>query len=110
MFDCMEKRYVGFAEDPAGFFYIYLDGTRRNIVVEHYEGVVKDVIGGRRTVSGKMSRIFKGANAEGLYRTIVGNGLVTLLDHSAYLGYELGKAETALKNNVKYEQDKPLKV
>jgi tetrahydromethanopterin S-methyltransferase subunit A len=106
----MDKRYVGFAEDPAGFFYIYLDGTRRNIVVEHYMSVVKEVEGSRRTVSGKMNRVFKGANAEILYRTIVGNGLVTLLDHAAYLGYELGKAETALKNNVKYEQDKPLKI
>jgi tetrahydromethanopterin S-methyltransferase subunit A len=106
----MDKRYVGFTEDPAGFFYIYLDGTRRNIVVEHYESVMKEVEGRNRTVSGKLGRVFKGANAESLYRTIVGNGLVTLLDHAAYLGYELGKAETALKNNVKYDQDKPIKV
>ena len=108
--DRMEKRYVGFAEDPAGFFYIYLDGTRRNIVVEHYVGVVKEVDGRARTVTGKINRVFKGANADMLYRTIVGNGLVTLLDHAAYLGYELGKAETALKNNVKYEQDKPIRI
>jgi len=106
----MEKSYTPFAEDPAGFFYIYLDGARRNIAVEHYESVLKQADGKRRTVSGKISRVFKGANAETLYRTIIGNGLVTLPDHAAYLGYELGKAETALKNNVKYVQDKPLKV
>jgi tetrahydromethanopterin S-methyltransferase subunit A len=106
----IEKRYVPFAEDPVGFFYIYLDGTRRNIVVEHYESVRKEVDDARRTVSGRLNKVFKGSNAETLYRTIVGNNLVSQLDHAAYLGYELGKAETALKCNVKYEQDKPLKV
>jgi tetrahydromethanopterin S-methyltransferase subunit A len=106
----MEKHYSGFTEDPAGFFYIYLDDARRNIVVEHYANVVKESGGRSRTVSGKINRVFRGANAEILYRTIIGNGLVNLPDHAAYLGYELGKAETALKNNVKYEQDKPVRV
>jgi tetrahydromethanopterin S-methyltransferase subunit A len=106
----MDKRFAGYTEDPSGFFYIYLDGTRRNIVVEHYDSVLKDVDGSRRTVSGKLGKVFKGANAETLYRTIIGNGLITQLDHAAYLGYELGKAECALKSNVKYEQDKSVKV
>jgi tetrahydromethanopterin S-methyltransferase subunit A len=105
----MDKRYVGFTEDPAGFFYIYLDTASRNIIVEHYQNVVKDVEDGRRIVSGKVNKVFKGNNAENLYRTILGNNLISLMDHAAYIGYELGKAETALKNNVKYEQDKPLK-
>jgi tetrahydromethanopterin S-methyltransferase subunit A len=106
----MDKRYTGFEEDPAGFFYIYLDDTRRTIVVEHYDNVAKEAADGRRTVSGKINRVFKGTNAESIYRTIIGNNLITLMDHAAYVGYELGKAETALKNNVRYEQDKPLKV
>ncbi len=105
----MNTHYSDFKEDPSGFFYIYLDGARRNIVVEHYVNVVKDVGTRRRTVSGKLNKVFKGNNAETLYRTILGNSLVGRLDHAAYLGYELGKAETALKNNVKYEQDRPLK-
>jgi tetrahydromethanopterin S-methyltransferase subunit A len=106
----MDKSYVQFQEDPSGFFYIYLDPTRRHIVVEHYEGVVKDAPGGKRTVSGKISRVFKGASAEMLYRTIIGANLISRLDHAAYVGAELGKAETALKCNVRYDQDKPLRI
>jgi hypothetical protein len=30
--------------------------------------------------------------------------------HLGYVGYEIGKAETALKNRVPYRQDKPLSV
>jgi tetrahydromethanopterin S-methyltransferase subunit A len=106
----LDKRFIGFSEDPAGFFYIYLDEATRNIIVEHYQNVIKEVEGNRRTVSGKVNKVFRGNNAETLYRTILGNNLVSLMDHAAYLGYELGKAETALKNGVKYEQDKPLRV
>jgi len=106
----VDKRYVEFDEDPAGFFYIYIDDARRNIVVEHYLNVEKVAAGRRRTVSGKINRIFKGTNAETIYRTILGNVPPTRMDHAVYLGVELGKAETALKNNVRYEQDKPLRV
>ncbi|MBD3387880.1 MAG: DUF4346 domain-containing protein [Candidatus Altiarchaeales archaeon] len=106
----MDRKYMDFKEDSGGFFYIYLDGARRNIVVEHYVNVVKDVGTRRRTVSGKLNKVFKGTNAETLYRTILGNSLITRIDHAAYLGYELGKAETALKNRVKYEQDRPVKL
>jgi tetrahydromethanopterin S-methyltransferase subunit A len=106
----MEKKYLEFSEDEAGFMYIYLDAAARNIVVEHYEGVQREV--GRRTITstGKINKVFKGTNAETLYRTILGNGLVKRIDHAAYLGYELSKAETALKNKLKYEQDRPLKI
>jgi len=106
----MEKNYVPFSEDPGGFFYIHLDDAHRNIVVEHYTNVVKDPGTGKRIVSGKINKVFKGNNAETIYRTILGNHLVTQLDHAAYIGYELGKAETALKNRVKYAQDKSLKI
>jgi dihydropteroate synthase len=106
----MDKHYIGFTEDPCGFFYIFIDEATRNIVVEHYHSVIKEVEGGKRTVSGKVNKIFKCSNAETIYRTIIGNNLVSLMDHAAYLGYELGKAETALKCKVKYEQDKPLRV
>lgn len=105
----MDRKYLDFKEDPEGFFYIYLDGPRRNIVVEHYVNVVKDIGTRRRTVSGKLNKVFKGTNAATLYRTIIGNNIIGRMDHAAYLGYELGKAETALKNRVKYEQDRPVK-
>ncbi|MBU0762237.1 MAG: DUF4346 domain-containing protein [Candidatus Altiarchaeota archaeon] len=99
-----------FQEDESGFFYIYLDDARRNIVVEHYEGVEREVRGHRRTATGKINKVFKGSNAETIYRTILGNGLISRIDHAAYVGYELAKAEIALKNGLKYEQDRPVKV
>ena len=106
----MDKNYVDFKEDEGGFFYIYLDDARRNIVVEHYKNVEKDVGRFKRTVTGKINKVFKGSTAEMLYRTILGNGLITKLDHAAYLGYELGKAETALKNRANFEQDRPVRL
>ncbi len=106
----MEKNYVAFEEDKAGFFYVYLDDARRNIVVEHYEGVIRDVGKYHLTSTGKINKVFKGTTAEALYRTIIGNGLISRLDHAAYLGHELAKAETALRNGLRYEQDRPLKV
>jgi len=106
----MEKQYIDFEQDRDGFFYIYLDNTRRHIIVEHYNNVDKVVGGRQQTVSGKINKVFKGSNAETLYRTVLSSVPLTRMDHAAYLGYELGKAETALKNNVKYEQDRPLKI
>ncbi len=106
----MEKNFIVFKEDPKGFFYIYLDDARRNIVVEHYTNIEKKIGRHRQTVSGKINKVFKGNNAESIYRTILGNNLVSMMDHAAYLGYELGKAETALKNHGKYEQDRPVKI
>jgi dihydropteroate synthase len=106
----MEKQYVDYKQDPEGFFHIYLDDTRRNIIVEHYNNVERVVDGREQTVSGRMNRLFKGSSAQTLYRTILSCVPLTMGDHIAYLGYELGKAESALKNNVRYEQDKPLKL
>lgn len=106
----MEKNYSSFKEDPLGFFYIYLDDARRNIVVEHYKNVDKPVSHVRRTVTGKINRVFKGKNAQVLYRTIIGNNLISQMDHAAYIGYELAKAETALRNNARYEQDRAIKL
>lgn len=106
----MDRKFTDFKEDEEGFFYIYLDDARRNIVVEHYKNVSKDLGRFKRTVSGKINKVFKGSNAESLYRTIIGNNLISQIDHAAYLGYELGKAETALKNRVNYEQDRPVRL
>jgi len=82
--------------DPKGFFVITIDPKNNKIVVEHYDY--------RRRIKKKIS----GDSAEALYKTIVEKGLVSQLDHAAYLGYELGKAETALNKGLNYTQDKKL--
>lgn len=51
-----------------------------------------------------------GTNGEAIYNTIVREGLVKSLQHAAYVGYELHKAETALRFGVEYVQDSGLRV
>ena len=51
-----------------------------------------------------------GTDGEAIYNTIVREGLVKSLQHAAYVGYELQKAEIALKVGVEYVQDARLKV
>ena len=50
-----------------------------------------------------------GTNAIKLYNTIVREKLLTKLEHAAYLGKELYKAELALEYGKKYVQEFPLK-
>ena len=109
------KKEEEFVPDPKGFFYIYVDKKSGKITVEHYENVEK--IHGMRDgdeikliVSGKIKHKLSDQHAEHLYKKILEKNLVSRLDHAAYLGSELAKAELAIKNNLEYEQDKPLKI
>ena len=43
-----------------------------------------------------------------VYHKIIKMGLVTRMEHAAYLGKELQKAYTALKHRLYYNQDDPL--
>ncbi len=49
-----------------------------------------------------------GKYAAEIYHTIIKNNLITKLEHAAYLGKELYKAELALKYNIPYQQEFPL--
>jgi tetrahydromethanopterin S-methyltransferase subunit A len=49
-----------------------------------------------------------GTGAEAIVQTAVRKGLVSTLQHAAYLGHELQKAETALRLKLEYVQDKEL--
>jgi len=93
--------------DPAGFFIIYIDKSKKEIVVEHYLNVEKK---GAKVATGRLNAVMRGKNAEKLSRAIVEAGLVSRLDHAAYVGRELHKAELALKKGVRYEQDGPLRL
>jgi len=104
------KKAVGFAVDPKGFFIVRVDAKAGVIAVEHYKNVYRTVNGRRIVVSGKVNRNFSGAGAQKLYREILAHNLVSRIDHAAYLGYELAKAEIALKNRLDYEQDEELAV
>ena len=86
--------------DPNGYFQIHVDPHAQQIVVSFnsYENVPKFR--------------FQSANGEKLIAAIVDSKIISNTEpgkrHLGYVGYELGKAETALKNKVPYRQDKPL--
>ncbi len=47
----------------------------------------------------------RGERWQDVFYTIVKNGNVSLLDHAAYLGRELYKAELAIRYGRSFEQD-----
>lgn len=57
---------------------------------------------------GKLLDEFKGSTAKELYRKIDSEDRISMLYHALDIGAELFKAEQALKQGKKYEQDKPL--
>jgi tetrahydromethanopterin S-methyltransferase subunit A len=79
--------------DPAGYFVAYVDARRRVLVLEHYgnDGVFNVAIEGR--------------TAAEVYTPAVEKALVSRLDHAAYLGRELARAEVALATGAKFVQD-----
>lgn len=82
--------------DPKGYFLIKLFPERKEIGVRwcnYRHEAIKDVYG---------------KSAEAIVQTLVREGLVSRLQHAAYLGHELHKAEVALKLSLKFVQDKPL--
>jgi tetrahydromethanopterin S-methyltransferase subunit A len=54
--------------------------------------------------------VVTGTESEKMHNTIVREGLVTSLQHAAYIGHELQKAEVALKLGLCYVQDKSLEL
>ncbi|MBD3318897.1 DUF4346 domain-containing protein [Candidatus Woesearchaeota archaeon] len=58
----------------------------------------------------KVLLVIEGRSAEEIYNTIIRENLVSRLDHAAYLGAELQKAEIALQNGLSYVQDDPLPI
>lgn len=106
------EKNKAFQHDPYGFFTIFVDHDRKLIRVEFYEPVRGDVL--TPTVpnvkNSRLVRIIEGATAEEVRHTVCRLGLLSRLEHAAYLGSELAKAELALKYDVEYEQDKEIRL
>lgn len=79
--------------DPNGYFVIYPDSKSGVITVEHYKN------------TGVLNQIIKGRELGSIYMTIIEMGLISKLDHAAYLGKELARAEAALNGGPEYVQD-----
>lgn len=85
--------------DPKGFFVIELD--KQQIRVEYYSNVYRK----KGIASGKLEKVFIGEKADALSDTIANHVIGLRPEHYCYLGRELQKAESTLKNNKKYIQN-----
>lgn len=79
--------------DPAGWFVVHLDRRRGRILLEHYRN------------DGTLTAVIEGAQAAECWFPAIERGLVSRLDHAAYLGRELTRAEAAIRGGTKYVQD-----
>lgn len=82
--------------DKKGFFVIIPRKDENKIYVEYYAN------------DGTLLQTVEGNDAASIYYTIIEKGFVSKLDHAAYLGKELTKAEYFLKYDIPFIQDKAL--
>jgi len=82
--------------DKKGYFVIIPDKSENKIFVEYY------------TNSGELLHTIVGNDASSIYYTIIEKEFISKLDHCAYLGKELTKAEYFLNYDIPYRQDKAL--
>lgn len=80
--------------DPAGYCVVYPDRVRRRLLLEHY------------TSAGVLDCVIEGTTASAVYSALVERALVSRLDHAAYLGRELARAERCLETGEAYVQDR----
>lgn len=79
--------------DPAGYFVVYVDRRRSLLSLEHYSN------------DGILDIVIEGPTAAEVYTTSIEQHLLSRLDHAAYLGQELARAEYALRTEEHYIQD-----
>jgi len=115
--DKLSKRHIDL--DPGGYFIIYLDREAGLICAKHFTNVIDDrglavdpetgkVIPAKGKVERTQSTLLTGRTAKELCVAIFEQTQpcpVTLLDHAAYLGRELVRAENALISGQEYVQD-----
>jgi len=78
---------------PKGFFKIFVD--KSEIVAVLYTGRDPKIV-------------IRGKTAEEICGEIIERGLISKIEHAAYLGRELQKAEIALRTGRSYLQEKKL--
>lgn len=115
--DQLSKRFINL--DPGGYFIIYVDSENALIVAKHYTNIISEqglaldpATGLPIPTRGKNvrepSHVFQGRTAKELCIEIFEKAdscLVTCLDHGAYLGRELQRAEHCLDLGLPYVQD-----
>jgi len=89
--------------DPKGYFIIGLDKEKNLLRV----GYCKFTKLGENPVN-DMVAVISGKTAIEIVNTLIREKYISSLQHAADMGIELCKAEIAMKNNLKYIQDKDL--
>lgn len=80
--------------DPAGYFVIMVMERKENpLIIEHYSN------------DGTLKNMVEGIDSASICATLIDKKLISQLDHAAYLGRELAKAELSLISDSKYTQD-----
>lgn len=85
---------VGLKLDPEGYFVVFPEQRRKTLVLEHYSN------------QGVLDAVFEGDSPAALASTVIQRKLISRLDHAAYLGGELAKAERAIETGEAYVQDR----
>lgn len=83
--------------DPKGYFVITLDREQEQTIIRHY------------LPDHAPAHEMRGRTAGPMLLGLLREGLVTQLSHAGYLGEELAKAEAALRFDLRYDQDRPLR-
>lgn len=78
--------------DRAGYFVIVPLPERMVILARHY------------SYDKELLRVIEGPDAQSIYRMLIKHGWVSTLNHAAYLGQELARAEIAMKAGFDYIQ------
>ena len=91
--------------DPKGYFLIGVNRKKKIVQV----GYCKFTRLGNSPVH-DMIAIIKGRTAIEIVNTLIREQFISTLQHAADMGIELQKAELSLKYNLKYIQDKDLKL
>lgn len=79
--------------DKSGYFVIIPQAENNLIIVEHYD--YRD----------RLLHTIEGKDARSLCATVLELGLVSQLDHAAYLGRELMRAELSMRHGLPFVQD-----
>ena len=91
--------------DPSGYFLIEIDRENNLLKVGYCKFNQLD-----KSQINDMVAIISGKTAIEIVNTLIREKYISSLQHAADMGIELCKAELALKHNLKYTQDKDLKI
>jgi dihydropteroate synthase-like protein len=90
--------------DPSGYFTIHVDRQQAHIVARHFPGHAQARSQAADSTEPKPDVVLVGNSAVEVSTAILEQKLISRMDHAAYLGRELVRAEVALQTGRPYTQ------